>query len=365
VTSGRIDAAAIVDQARIAALFKKILARDGLDFAIKGDILAINRKPFKATLSIKEVAREAAFTAKSFQDIIETKLDVALNRIYSAENLIAAIRKDMPAYNYAIDGDFLEITNPHNGLSDRVNLYLPLPRGGIKLILTRLRESLCKDEKVRPVCRCGKECIVFKSVEPIAWLKETPNSFNYVYEEKENAVVLYYISCGEHASPVMKTDLAAWLTDRSALEALFEEVLDMLRINVEAHAGKFGKDAIVGVMSNKACDIMTHPSFVKGLLDALKVDFGAQAIVYAPLKELVLIYKDDADVENLNAAMLDLQTLAATRDLRQTPLDYIEQFQLDQSHGIFNIVTLPPKQAPAGTPAPAPVPDGVNAAKGK
>jgi hypothetical protein len=44
--------------------------------------------------------------------------------------------------------------------------------------------------------------------------------------------------------------------------------------------------------------------------------------------------------------VLDLQTLAASRDLRQTPLDYIELFPLDQGHGIFNIITLPPKQAP-------------------
>jgi hypothetical protein len=156
---------------------------------------------------------------------------------------------------------------------------------------------------------------------------------------------VYYISCGEHTTPVMKTDLAAWLTDRSTLDDLFEDVLDALRINVEAHAGKFGKDRIVGVISNKACDIMTHPAFVKGLLDALKADFGPQAIVYAPMKELVLIYKEDADVENLNAAVLDLQTLAASRDLRQTPLDYIELFPLDQGHGIFNLITLPPKQA--------------------
>jgi hypothetical protein len=356
VTSGRIDAAAIVDQARIAALFKKIMARDGIDFTIKGDTLAINHKPFKATLSIKDVAREAAITAKSFQDIIETKLDVVLNRIYSAESLIAAIRKDMPTYTYAIDGDSLEITNPHNGLSDRVNLYTPLPRNGAKLIISRLHEALCKDEKARPICKCGKDCFVFKSLEPASWLKETPNAFNYVYDEKEHAVVLYFISCGEHTNPVLKTELAAWLTDRSALDALFEEVLDMLRINVEAHAGRFGKDNIVGVLSNKACDIMTHPAFVKGLLDALKVDLGPQAIVYAPMKELVLIYKEDADVENLNAAMLDLQTLAASRDLKQTPLDYIELFQFGEAHGIFNLITLPPKPAePAEIPAAPPL----------
>jgi hypothetical protein len=359
IASGRIDAAAIVDQARIAALFKKILARDGIDFTIKGDTLAINHKPFKATLSIKDVAREAAITAKSFQDIIETKLDVVLNRIYSAESLIAAIRKDMPSYTYAIDGDFLEITNPHNGLSDRVNLYTPLPRNGARLIISRLHEALCKDEKARPICKCGKDCYVFKSLEPASWLNETPNAFNYVYEEKEHAVVLYFVSCGEHTNPVLKTELAAWLTDRNALDGLFEEVLDMLRINVEAHAGKFGKDNIVGVLSNKACDIMTHPSFVKGLLDALKVDLGPQAIVYAPMKELVLIYKEDADVENLNAAMLDLQTLSASRDLKQTPLDYIELFQFEEAHGIFNLITLPPKPVTqAEIPAAPPlVPD--------
>ena len=356
VISGSIDAAAIVDQARIAALFKKLLARDGLEFTVKGDTIAINHKPFKASLSIKDVAREAAFTAKSLQDIIETRLDVVLNRIYSAESLIAAIRKDMPSYTYAIDGDFLEITNPHNGLSDRVNLYTPLPRNGAKLIISRLHEALCKDDKPRPLCKCGKECFVFKSIEPAQWLKETPNSFNYVYEEKDHAVLVYYVSCGEHTNPVLKTELAAWLTDRSALDALFEEVLDMLRINVEAHAGKFGKDNIVGVLSNKACDIMTHPAFVKGLLDALKVDLGPQAIVYAPMKELVLIYKEDADVENLNAAMLDIQTLAASRDLKQTPLDYIELFQFEEAHGIFNLITLPPKPAePAEIPAAPPL----------
>ena len=48
-------------------------------------------------------------------------------------------------------------------------------------------------------------------------------------------------------------------------------------------------------------------------------------------------------MENLNAAMLDLQTLSATRDLKQTPLDYIELFQFGEAHGIFNLITLPPK----------------------
>ena len=186
IASGRIDAAAIVDQTRIVALINKVLTRDGLEFTVHGDTLVISRKPFKATLSIREIAKEAAFTAKSFQDIIEAKLDFALNRIYSAENLLTAIRRDMPSYSYAIDGDYLEITNPHNGLSDRVNIYSPLPRNGTKLLVSRLRESLCKNEKTRPVCRCGKECFVFKSIEPSAWLKETPNAFNYVYDEKES-----------------------------------------------------------------------------------------------------------------------------------------------------------------------------------
>lgn len=349
IASGRIDAAAIVDQTRIVALINKLLTRDGLEFAVHGDTLVISRKPFKATLSIREIAKEAAFTAKSYQDIIEAKLDFALNRIISAENLLTAIRRDMPSYSYAIDGDYLEITNPHNGLSDRVNIYSPLPRNGTKLLVSRLRESLCKNEKTRPVCRCGKECFVFKSIEPSVWLKETPNAFNYVYDEKESAVVIYYISCGEHTAPVMKTDLAAWLIDRSALDEIFEEELDVLRLNIEAHAGKFGKDTIIGVISNKACDIMTHPSFVKGLLDALKVDIGSRVIVYAPMKELVLIYTEAAEVENLNTAVLDLQTLSASRDVRQTPLDYIELFELDQAHGIFNLITLPPKPAPPET----------------
>jgi hypothetical protein len=349
IASGRIDAAAIVDQTRIVALINKLLTRDGLEFTVHGDTLVISRKPFKATLSIREIAKEAAFTAKSYQDIIEAKLDFALNRIFSAENLLTAIRRDMPSYSYAIDGDYLEITNPHNGLSDRVNIYSPLPRDGTKLLVSRLRESLCKNEKTRPVCRCGKECFVFKSIEPSAWLKETPNAFNYVYDEQESAVVIYYISCGEHTAPVMKTDLAAWLIDRSALDEIFEEELDVLRLNIEAHAGKFGKDTIIGVISNKACDIMTHPSFVKGLLDALKVDIGSRVIVYAPMKELVLIYTEAAEVENLNTAVLDLQTLSSSRDVRQTPLDYIELFELDQAHGIFNLITLPPKPAPPET----------------
>ena len=354
ITSGHIDAVAVVDQARILALFKKVLARDGFEFTVKGDVITVNRKPFKAVLSVRDVAREAAYTARSFQDIVDARLDVAMNRIHSAEGLLAAIRRDMPSYTYAIDGDFLEITNPNNGLTDRVNLYTPLPRDGAKLIVSRLREALCKDDKLHPVCRCGKECIVVKSVEPATWLKETPDAFNHVYDEREGAVIVYYVSCGEHTTPVMKTDLAAWLADRAALDAAFEDVLDMLRISVEAHAGRFGRDTVVCVMGNRACDIITHPGFVKGLLDALKVDLGPQAIVYAPLKELVLIYREDAAVENLNAALLDLQTLAAARDLRQTPLDYIELVPLGEGHGIFNLIMLPPKPGAAAAAAPLP-----------
>ncbi len=348
IVAGRIDAAAIVDQTRIIALINKVLTRDGMEFVVHGDTLVINRKPFKAALSIREIAKEAAFTAKSYQDIIEAKLDLALNRIYSAENLLTAIRRDMPSYSYAIDGDYLEITNPHNGLSDRVNIYASLPRNGTKLLVSRLRESLCKNEKTRPVCRCGKECFVFKSIEPSAWLTGTPDAFNYVYDEKEHAVIIYYVSCGEHTSPVLKTDLAAWLIDRAALDDIFEEELDVLRLNIEAHAGRFGKDTVVGVLSNKACDIMTHPSFVKGLLDALKADLGSRVIVYAPMKELVLIYTENAELDNLNTAVSDLQTLAASRDIGQTPLDYIELFELDQAHGIFNLITLPSKPVPPG-----------------
>jgi hypothetical protein len=122
---------------------------------------------------------------------------------------------------------------------------------------------------------------------------------------------------------------------------------------------------VVGVMSKKACDIMTHPAFVKGLLDKLKVDLGPQAIVYAPMKELVLVYKEDAEVENLNAAVLDLQTMAASRDLGQTPLDYIELFPLTEARGIFNLITLPAKPAPASEPAVAPLPDAAGSSMDK
>jgi hypothetical protein len=352
IAAGRVEAAAIIDQARVQALLKKALSRDGIEFEGHGDIITVIRKPFRAAVSVKDVAREAAFTARGLQEVIDVRLDGALSRIYSAESLLKAIKTDMPAYTYTVEGDYLEIANPYNGLSERINVYASLPRGGAKLIISRLREALCKDDKAHPVCKCGKDCFVFKSIQPLSWLKATPDSFNYVYEEKENAVVLYYASCGEHVSPIMKTDLASWITDRGSLDALFEETLDVLRLNIEAHAGRFGKDTIVGVMSNKACDMMTHPAFVKGLLDALKVDLGRQVIVYAPLKELVLVYREDAAVENLNQAVVDLQGIAASRDLRQTPLDYIELFRLDQGRGIFNLITLPPRPAPPSEEAP-------------
>ena len=158
---------------------------------------------------------------------------------------------------------------------------------------------------------------------------------NYIYEEKENAVVVYYVSCGEHMEHVKKTDLAQWLVDRNALDEVFEKELDSLRLNVEAHGGVFGKDVIVGVLSNNACDIMVHPAFIKGLLQQLRVDLGKRVIAYAPMKEMVIIYKEDADMENLNKAVMDLQGLIASKELKQTPLDYAEVFDIDgQHHGV-------------------------------
>jgi hypothetical protein len=166
---------------------------------------------------------------------------------------------------------------------------------------------------------------------------------NYVYDEKENAVILYYASCGEHTEPVKKTDLAQWFVERNALDEVFERELDSLRLNVEAHAGTFGKDVIVGVMSNNACDIMVHPAFIKGLLQQLRVDLGKRVIAYAPMKEMVLIYKEDSAMENLNSAVMDLQKIMATKELKQTTLDYAEMFDLEDAHGVFNIIELPEK----------------------
>lgn len=357
IVGGKVDAAAIVDLARVFALIKKTLARDSLDYSAKGDMITIYRKPFSAMISVKDIARESAFTGKSFHDVIEARVDIALSRIYTAENTYAAIKKDMPTYSYIVEGDFLEITNPYNGLTERVNVYAHLPNGGLKVLISRLREALCKNEKVHPVCKCGKDCFVFKTIQPSSWLASTPDSFNYVFDEKENAVILYYISCGEHVTPVMKTDLAQWLADREALDGLFEEELDMLRLNIESHAGRFGRDLILGVMSNKACDIMVHPAFIKGLLNEMKTDLGNRVIAYAPLKELVLIYREDAQVENLNRAMVELQAMAAEKDIGQTPLDYIELFELGKGQGIINLITIPQKPLPVDVPAPVPQDD--------
>lgn len=344
ISGGRIDAAAIVDQARVLALIKKALTREAIEFTVQGDVVTISSRPFKSVLSIKEIARDSVFTGRSFHEVIEAKIDLALTRIHSAESVLKDIKKDMPTYQYAVDGEYLEITNPYNGLSERVNVYAPLPRGGTKILISRLREALCKNERFHPVCKCSRDCFVYKSIEPASWFKTTPNSFNYVYDERENAAILYYISCGEHNNPVMRTDLATWVADRDALDQLFEEELDVLRLNIEAHAGKFGEDVITGVLSSHACDIMTHPSFIKALLDALKVKIGDRVIAYAPFKEMVLVYKEDAKVENLNLALLEIQTIAADRELAQTPLDYIELFELGPGHGIINLITLPPKQ---------------------
>lgn len=343
IAGGHLDAAVIVDQARALALIKKALTRDAIEFTAQGDLVTLARKPFKATLSIKEICREAVYGGRGFHEIIDVKIDIALSKLYSAETLLSDIRKDMPTYQYHVDGDHLEIINPYNGLSEIVNVYAPLPKGGTRPLIARLREALCKNEKVHPRCKCGRDCFVYKSIEPTSWLRETPNSFNYVYDERESAVILYYISCGEHTYPVMKTDLAAWVTDREALDGLFEEQLDVMRLNIEAHSGKFGSDVILGVLSNRACDVMAHPAFVKALIDELKLKMGERVIAYAPFKEIVLVYREDASVENLNKALLEIQTLAATRDLNQTPLDYIELFELENARGIINLITLPPK----------------------
>jgi len=343
IMGGRVDAAAIIDQSRLLMLIKKLLTSKSMEFTVQGDTVNVVSKPFRSMLSAKEIAREAVYTGQGFQEIIEKKVDVALNRIRSADNILNTIQKDMPTYQYTIEGDFLEITNPYNGLSECIDIYSPLPYGGIKSLISRMHEALRKNERFHPRCRCGRDCFVFKTIEPISWLDSTPDSSNYVYDEKENAVILYYVSCGEHTSPVMKTDLAEWTADRNALDGLFMDQLDVLRLNIEAHAGKYDADTIVWVLSNRACDVMTHPSFIKSLLDELKVNLGNRAIVYAPFKEIVLIYNDDASVDNLNSALIEAQALATDRNINQTPLDYIETFKIDEGHGIINLITLPPK----------------------
>jgi hypothetical protein len=88
---------------------------------------------------------------------------------------------------------------------------------------------------------------------------------------------------------------------------------------------------------------MVHPAFVKGLLDAVNVNLGDRVIAYAPLKELILIYREDADINNLNTAVVQLQEISATKELKQTVLDYAAYFDLAEGHGIFNIIDLPDK----------------------
>lgn len=346
IKSGRIDAAAVMDISVLGAILQKTLKAQDIDFYIKDDACRIDKKPFYAELSLKALLKEAAYRGKSMQDVVDERLDFALNRIYSAETLYKNIRRDMPTYDFAIDDIGLEVINPRNGLSERVDIYGPLPKDGERAIVSQLREALNKNESFQPACgKCGKEALILKSIEPATWLKQTRNSANYVYEEKENAIVLYYASCGEHTELVKKTDLAQWLVERNALDEVFEKELDSLRLNVEAHAGLFGKDVIVGVLSNNACDIMVHPAFIKGLLNQIRVDMGKRVIAYAPMKEMVIIYKEDATIENLNAAVVDLQAIFATKDLKQTILDYADVFDLDEAHGVFNIVQMPEKPA--------------------
>jgi len=219
-----------------------------------------------------------------------------------------------------------------------------MPKGGMKNLVAELKGTLSKNERFQPVCKCGKRAFVIKSIESAAWIKATRDSKHIVYEEKDNAVIVYYISCGEHMNPIRKTDLAEWVIERKDLDDVFQEELDSLRINIEAHAGRFGDDVIVGAMSNNACDIMVDASFIKALLDRVKVNGGDRVIAYAPMKELILIYKEDADVNNLNAAVLQLQSIAATKELKHTPLDYAALFELGDAHGIINLITLPVKE---------------------
>ncbi len=345
IASGHLDAVAVMDISILRLVMQNTLKSQDIDFFLKDDVCRIEKKPFYANISLKELLKEAVYRGRSLQEIVDEKIDFGLNRIYSAEGLYKNIRREMPTYDFAIDDDGMEVINPRNGLSERVDIYGIIPKNGDRIIISQLREALNKSESFQPTCgKCGKEALILKSIEPSSWLKHTPNVMNYVYEEKENAVVLYYVSCGEHTEPVKKTDLAQWLVERNALDEIFEKELDSLRLNVEAHAGLFGKDVIVGALSNNACDIMVHPSFIKGLLQQLRVDLGKRVIAYAPMKEMVLIYKEDADMENLNKAVSDLQGLMASKDLKQTMLDYADVFDLSEAHGVFNLVTLPENQ---------------------
>lgn len=344
ISNNRIDASAVIDSQMVKKLVEITLKREDIDYTIKEDNCHITKKPFTATFSFKEIIRSAAYRGKTLQEAIDEKVDIAVNRVFSAESLLKVLRRDLPAYDFALDGEMLEIINPRTGESQKVDPYAHMPKGGARDLVAELRDSLSKNEKFQPVCRCGRQAFILKSIEPASWLKSASGAFDLVYEERDNAVVVYSTTCGEHVNPVRKTDLAEWLVERKDLDDVFEQELDSLRINVESHAGKFGKDIILGAMSNNACDIMVHPAFVKGLLDAMKVNMGDRVIAYAPLKELVLIYREDADINNLNAAVTQLQDIAATKELRQTVLDYAAVFDLAEGRGIFNIIDLPDRQ---------------------
>jgi hypothetical protein len=358
IKKNRLDAAAIIDTAVLQEMLESTLRKEGVDFIIQGNTCYVDKKPFKAELPVREMVKEIVYQGKSFQEVIDDKIETALNSVFSAENLYNTLKRDMPSYDFTVVDDHIEVTNPRNGLMEKVPLYTMLPPGGARSIVTKVRETLSKNEEFRPVCKCGKEAFIIKSIEPRSWLSATEDSFNYVYEEKENAVIIYYVSCGEHMSPVKKTDLAEWLIERKDLDETFEKELDSLRINIETHAGAYGKDIIIGLLSRKACDIMVSPSFIKGLLDTMKVDMGDRVIVYAPLKEMVLIYREDADLENLNEAVTDLQNITIRKDITQTVLDHIEVFELDKGHGIFNIIILPDRPAEELTEETPKVSDG-------
>lgn len=343
IKKGRIDASAAIDTLMVRKLAENTLKREGIDHAIRDDTCRIDKKPFSASFSFKDIIKSAAFRGKSLQEAIDERVDIAVNSVYGAENLYKALCRDLPAYEFAIDGNCLEVINPRSGESQRIDPYAPLPKGGVRDIVTGLRQALSKNARFEPVCKCGRQAFVLKSIEPATWLKSSQDSFDAVYEERENALIMYSIACGEHTNPVRKTDLAEWLIERKDLDDVFEEELDNLRINVEAYAGNFGKDTIACAMSNNACDVLVHPAFVKGLLDAVGLNLGDRVIAYAPMKELVLVYREDADLNNLNTAVLQLQSMAATKDLKQTLLDYANVYDLGEGHGIFNLIELPEK----------------------
>lgn len=339
----RIDAIAVIDKASFYEAVQQAMADEGMEYEVQGDSLIIRKKMFSTKLSIKELFKYIVFCGKSFRDAVVEKSEMELNRIFIAETTYNSLVDSLPSYNFTVEGDILIVENPRNGLQEKVNLFAPLPRGGVRIIAGRLKEALTTPEKFQPKCSCGKDAFVIKTIEPTSWLTDNADSFNSVYEERENAVVVYYLSCGEHAEPVKKTDLGAWIVERKDLDEIFDHELDNLRVSLEAHKGIYGKNAVIGVLGRRACDIMVHPSLVKGLMDAMNVSLGNRLIVYAPLKEMVLIYREDTDLESLNEAVTDLQTLAAEKDLAATPLDYIDVVDLDKGHGIFNFITLPPK----------------------